>query len=227
MALLAFGCAAYLGYFLLADNINRVYYWPFDLSLQWFRPFGAVLNYSLPAHLPHFIIGVIFSLFYLELQSAQSKKPRSYKAIAEVTFWIASGLVSVLLSTNMEHWVQIPYGRYGLPIIPLLLAIIVLSAPFTSLALRLLESRLVYGAGVLSYGVYIYHYPVFSAIYQWMGARGMDPSLSPYLFGLSGVTITLSLAWISWVSVEKPAIGWVRRRQLKSQRDTEEERSRK
>lgn len=56
----------------------------------------------------------------------------------------------------------------------------------------------------ISYGVYIYAFPIQQAAAEWGLRRGWP--LSMYL--LTSLVMVLLLAWLSWIVVERPSIRW-------------------
>jgi len=54
----------------------------------------------------------------------------------------------------------------------------------------------------VSYGVYIYGYP----IQQLLTVAGASSVLAPILFALASLLLTLPFAWASWLRVERPAM---------------------
>jgi peptidoglycan/LPS O-acetylase OafA/YrhL len=73
--------------------------------------------------------------------------------------------------------------------------------------LRGLAWRPLAGAGIVSYGLYLWHLPVLLAVRE----AGLLPE--PFVPRLL-VVLTLSFlaAWLSWRLVERPAIAWSHRR---------------
>ncbi len=84
-----------------------------------------------------------------------------------------------------------------------------LGVPFTTFFLAHLGAHALRGRphADLSYGVYIYAFPVQQAITQISLARGWPLAVC---IGLS-LLVTLVLAAVSWFGVEKPCIAWTRR----------------
>jgi peptidoglycan/LPS O-acetylase OafA/YrhL len=58
--------------------------------------------------------------------------------------------------------------------------------------------------GTISYGVYLYHVPVFVTLGKSYGLPAGVPELAAWL--AAGVAITVALAWLSWRLVERPAM---------------------
>ena len=60
----------------------------------------------------------------------------------------------------------------------------------------------------LSYGVYIYAFPVQQAVTQWSLRHGWPLAACMAL----SLVLVLALAWVSWFRVERPCIEWAQRR---------------
>ena len=72
-----------------------------------------------------------------------------------------------------------------------------------------LASRPARNVGAVSYGLFLWHLPVFTAIYAVSGARVFTGGILPLL--VIGLPVSLLLAWLSHVAVERPAIRWAAR----------------
>ena len=66
-----------------------------------------------------------------------------------------------------------------------------------------LGSRPARNVGAVSYGLFLSHLPVFSAIYALTGATVFTGGILPLL--AVGLPISLFLAWLSHVAIERPA----------------------
>ena len=72
-----------------------------------------------------------------------------------------------------------------------------------------LASRPARSVGTVSYGLFLWHLPVFTALYAVTGARVFSGGILPLL--AVGLPVSLLLAWLSWVCVERPAMRWAAR----------------
>jgi peptidoglycan/LPS O-acetylase OafA/YrhL len=196
----------------LAVSVDKVVAWPGSPALTWVRPYGAVVTHSLLAHLPHFFIGVIGGGLMLYLKTEQSHPIETGDARYEIVFWISLGLVFILLATEVGEWIQVPFGRYGLPVVPLLLGAMILVTPFTLWAHRILDCRPLRILGSLSYGIYIYHLPVLGLVDRRMAESAMDAGEHWGYLAVISLALTLLAAVISYFLVERPALKLVRRK---------------
>jgi len=201
LSLVAYG----LNYWLIS-SIDKIILWPGSSTLTWIRPYGAVVTHSLLAHLPHFFIGVICGGLVLQLTTTRPESVDTDDWRFEVVFWLSCGLVFVLLTTELGDQVQIPYGRYGLPLVPLLLGAMILSTPLTLGARKILDSGPLRVLGTLSYGVYIFHLPVLRLVDRTMAESAMDAREHWAYLGIISLVLTLLAAMVSYYLVEKPAL---------------------
>ena len=208
LSLVAYG----LNYWLVS-SFDRVILWPGSATLTWIRPYGAVVTHSLLAHLPHFFIGAMAGALLLWLKSAQPRSFQSGSWRFEAVFWASFMGVFGLLATELGGYVQIPYGRYGLPVVPLLLGAMILCTPFTVIARSLLDSGPLRVLGTLSYGVYIFHLPVLRQVDRVMAESAMDAAEHWAYLGVISLVLTLLAATMSYYLVERPALRLAHRRQ--------------
>ena len=73
----------------------------------------------------------------------------------------------------------------------------------------LLQHRVARWLGTVSFGVFLWHLPVFSALYAVTGLDYFKGGFLPLL--IVGVPITLALAAASWYGVERPLVAWAHR----------------
>lgn len=196
----------------IVSAVERPVPWPWDPRLTWVRPHGAVLDYSLLAHLPHFLIGAAAGALFLEDERILPALSSWIARHAEPLFWISLALACVLLATGFEDRLTVPHGRYGLPVVPVLLATMILTAPRAAFASRCLESPPLRLLGLISYGVYIYHVPCQTLTDRLMLRHGLDATEHWATFATASLAVTILVATLSWVVVERPFLGMVRER---------------
>ena len=213
--ILLLSLAAYGLHYWLVSSMDKSIAWPGSTALIWIRPYGAVVTHSLLAHLPHFIVGVMCGGLLLHLRSAQPLAADAGDWRYEIIFWGSLGLILLLLATELGDWIQIPFGRYGLPLVPVLLGALVLSAPLTRIASQILDSSPLRILGTLSYGVYIYHLPVLRLVDHAMAESAMDAREHWASLGVISIALTLLAATVSYVLVERPALKLAHRKTQK------------
>jgi peptidoglycan/LPS O-acetylase OafA/YrhL len=174
--------------------INIPLIWPFGVSVE--SAAGQSLTYSLFAHLPHFLIGMFAASFY----------KHSTSKWAEAVFWISISLLFVVLATELDEWLQLDFGRYNFPFVPTLLGVIVFTAPQAKWARRFLEFSVLKWIGVISYGVYLFHYPIQKATLKAFEAINMDVSECVMLYLSITLLVTLLVSHIAYILVERPVM---------------------
>ncbi|MCX7869518.1 MAG: acyltransferase, partial [Terrimicrobiaceae bacterium] len=79
-----------------------------------------------------------------------------------------------------------------------------------SILARLLASRPLAFLGTLSYGLFIWHMLVASALAPWLDAWGLSIQAALLPRTLILLSASLLFAWLSWAAIERPSIGWAR-----------------
>jgi peptidoglycan/LPS O-acetylase OafA/YrhL/glycopeptide antibiotics resistance protein len=176
--------------------------WPFGVSVE--SAAGQSLTYSLFAHLPHFLIGLFAASFYRQNTSRW----------AEAVFWVSVGLVFALLATALDESLQLDFGRYNFPFVPVLLGLIVYTAPQAKWARYFLELSALKWLGVISYGVYIFHYPIQKATLRAFEAINIDASQQVLLYLFITLAATLLVSHFAYKLIERPIMSWFKRASL-------------
>ena len=70
-----------------------------------------------------------------------------------------------------------------------------------------LERRPLTTLGILSYGAYLWHFPVIYALRSWDAWPERLVSASAAVYAM-----TFAIAWVSWLALEQPVIRWAHRR---------------
>ncbi len=113
----------------------------------------------------------------------------------------AAGLVAVLYFALATQWDldALPLGLYtGLAVATAATILAVVSSPTSWLA-RGLAWRPLVGLGLVSYSLYVWHYPIFIVLLRrYRGTGG-----GPVLFAV-GVALAVLVAWVSYRFVERP-----------------------
>lgn len=173
--------------------------WPFGINVE--SPSGASLTYSLFAHLPHFLIGLFAASFY---KSELSKG--IFSGWFEAIFWLSTIAVFVVLATEFDETLQLAFGRYNFPFVPILLGLIVFSAPQTKWASRLLELTLLKWLGVISYGLYIFHYPIQNLVAKVFAKLSVNISEQVLSYALITLALTIMVSHLSFRLIERPVL---------------------
>lgn len=185
--------------------IKATVIWPFSLYIS--GPNSFVLTYSTLAHLSYFLIGLATAALFVRHRTAI--RHRSY--LADAVFFLCATGIFLILSTPLDDLLQAPTGHYNWPIVPILLAAMIFVVPRAQLARAILESRLVRWLGAISYGIYIYHYPIQKTLFRAFEHSSLPPADNWWLFALSSLVLTAILAAMSHYVFERPAMRWARR----------------
>ena len=204
--LFAVAAGAYTIQYGLMNSVTHTIPWPFAPWLTWVQPYGAVISHSLFAHFPHFLLGVAAGKLFLYLKANEVLNSKRMRRFSESSFWLCLALIVLMLGTGLEEKIQIPNGRYGLPIVPVLLAILILSAPVSRIARRCLDFFPLRVLGLISYGFYIYHFPCLHLTDRYMTGIGIDARTHWVLFGLISLALATAVASISYLAIEKPIL---------------------
>jgi peptidoglycan/LPS O-acetylase OafA/YrhL len=206
-----FGAVAILAYGLhcwLIHVVSHVVPWPYDPVLTWIRPNGAVLNHSVLANMPHFLMGVLMARLFLHVKQLDFSH-RKRQLICELLFWLCLMGTLVLLGSGWDRYGRLPNGAYGFPSVPFMLAVMIVTIPFTRMARFCMDSFILRTLGMISFGVYIIHMPVLIHLDHIMTQRGVDVIKQWPLFACATLAITCLLALVSYLVVERPCLRWM------------------
>jgi peptidoglycan/LPS O-acetylase OafA/YrhL len=207
---------AYLANYELNAYLLALNHWPLNLPLIWpfaigiSGPDSFVLTYSTLGHLTFFLTGIGAAWLFLQSGGlAVSQKPGFN---ADIFFWVSAVTLAVILSTPLDDVLQLPFGHYNWPIGPLLLAVMVFTAPRARTARAILDHGPIRWLGLVSYGVYIFHYPVLRVMQTAMGAVHLG--LTEYWLIFVGISFagTIVIASASYRLLETPIMQLARRR---------------
>lgn len=166
----------------------------------WLREQPTVATHSLLAHVPIFLLGLLTAVIYVNSDRARGG------VVLELSVWAAAIAVLVILSTPLADRLEMPYGRYVFPIVPLLIMWIVLAAPRTHLARAILEAPPLRSLGIISFGIYVYHYPAMELVDGIMRRGGVSVQDQPAMFGAGSMVVTLAVAAVSYILIEAPLL---------------------
>lgn len=203
--LLMFGLLAVCFYglhYLVVTSVDSTIMWPGGV-LVWVRLHGAVLSHSVLAHLPHFIIGIITGGLLLKGLTLGKLQTQYGRRTFDGIFVLSMSLIMMIMGTSLEYWIEVPMGRYDLPVLPLLLALVIFVIPFTRFSVRVFDARIMRHLGKISYGIYIWHFPILTWVDHEMAMRGIDAAEHwAYLLAFSWA-LTLLAANLSYYLLER------------------------
>jgi len=172
----------------------------------------------LPNFLDQFAIGMALAVLSVRLE-LDERVPRAVELLrrrdwipwlgAVVAFWAVStriGFTGELLQTVSRRMFLGRHELYTLVALGLVLPAIV-AVPGRGLAGRVLATRVLAFLGLVSYGVYLYHFAVLKQVDEWLG----DPMGGPLgvrlvVYGALGALGATLVASLSYYAVERPAL---------------------
>ena len=214
ITLTVFIVAWFLGYKLILEWMSPNFNWPLTFSLVW--PFGVnaasatspAMTYSLASHLPHFLLGTLFASQFIK------RKLHADKLLYDVLILLIVFSIFIILATPLDESFQLEFGRYNFPYIPLLLSALIFLVPSSKLTSKFLEFKFIRWLGVISYGVYIFHYPLQKVFKIMLEKLGVGVSEQWLLFGLLSLGATIVLASLSYRFIEQPIIRYFRSKKV-------------
>jgi peptidoglycan/LPS O-acetylase OafA/YrhL len=159
------------------------------------------LSTSLLPHLVEFGAGMTVAVLLhgrapLTRRQAGALAVMGIALVVANSWWHATGQST----KEVRSWVGDAPGIAGLAIV----LVVLVAGPWPA---RLLSRGPAKWLGSISYGVYLIHFPVI--VFLRMTERWPEDSLTREL--LKVMAITIPLATISWLCVERPAIRWAQR----------------
>lgn len=177
-------------------------------------------SHWLPARLDWFAAGLVLAV----LTTPTGARSRPGRVLADLAaapglcwlaagavFWIACTPVAggrglVTLSAQEMVTREVLYGLTAL-----LLLVPVVAGSRTAGAVRAgLRSRVAVLLGQVSYGVFLWHLPILVLLQRWLGLELFDFPFLPVLAAV--LVLTVVVATLSWVLVERPLLRLVDRR---------------
>jgi peptidoglycan/LPS O-acetylase OafA/YrhL len=161
--------------------------------ITWDATHGFWLYYATSSHCDGLLIGSLLAVV-LDRRPADAPAPRGSTAAG----WIGLAGLAVLIATLKIS--SAATFEFGLLLVAVCAALLVqhLATSSEGLLIRLLSFRPLVSVGVVSYGLYLYHFPIFKAVQQ----QGY-PHLKQHALEI-GLTVVVTV--FSWFVVEKPAL---------------------
>jgi|GEM_PF-73265 len=142
------------------------------------------------------------------------KRDRDFDRMAG---WALAGAVAVMfLFHRMGQPATLTAQPYVTPIFPALLAVALFAMHYGHTVHRVLDNRLFNFIATISFGLYLWHWPVMETIrllwepdFKFMGIRDFGHWLR-----LSAIVVSVAtlLASVSWYCVERPVLRWAQAR---------------
>jgi peptidoglycan/LPS O-acetylase OafA/YrhL len=167
------------------------------------RGMSMTFTKTLAAMLPYFAVGMLGALAV----HARAIGPRARRVLmagglalvlADATAKAAVPAYGLDVGASFSIWRDLPSGIGFATVIATVAA---------TPASRILGSRLLASLGAISYGFYLWHVPIL----LFMRGHGLLP-LDPVLGTLAALGPVVAVSALSWIALERPIIGWARRR---------------
>lgn len=160
-----------------------------------------VLTKSFFAYLPHFLMGTLAGWLYLVCDRKGILASSRY--FRWTAFWFLLVLIVGVLGARIAGYMELPYAVYHFPVTPVLVALLIISAAMGS-ASTFLESMPVRYFALLSYGIFVFHYPVINLSLRLLPRLNVDPHQHLFLTAVFALLVTTGIAALTYVCVEKP-----------------------
>ena len=169
----------------------------------------------LPARWPNFAVGMVLAEIVLQPTTRGAAAVRRLArdtagclVLAGAALLLATTTVAGPLTLGPVSGTQLSVRlALSTSVAGLLLAPLVLGRHDTYHTV--LGSPVASSVGTVSYGLFLWHLPVFAGLYAVTGVEVFTGGILPLL--ALGLPISLLLAWLSHVAVERPAMRWAAR----------------
>ncbi len=162
---------------------------------------GQVWELTFLAHADWFAAGMAVAILRIHYEDGLLKLPRFWRPAAWVT-----ALVFLLVAVSLYYRGALSYLEYQTPIAVscgLVLMLVVLADP-SSRMIRFLTHRAVFGLGLASYGLFLWHDPIVRAFRDWGLTLSGQTGFVANLGLVAAVSVVLSAA--TYLYVERPAL---------------------
>ncbi|MCC9601466.1 acyltransferase [Stieleria sp. JC731] len=157
-----------------------------------------IWEHSLIAHLPIFALGAVSSWF-----SQHQSASRCQSRLTNAFFCCAIVMLIVILGSPLAEQLEERLGRYGYPVVPGLLAIVLIAATRDCWAKMILSNRVLVGIGTISYTIYLVHLPVIGFAKRLLMATTLFDN-SPLFLATIAFSVSCLIGLVFTVMVEDP-----------------------
>lgn len=174
-----------------------------DSSVPWLPLWER--SFFTHAHL--FALGMLLAVLVADVQAGRVRLPNRWRPAAAGTLLLVSvATVWLAANTGLPERVEVCLVAFCCA---LLLALTVLARPGQSRLVKVLDSRPLIWAGLVSYSVYLWHMPVIDLIRE----HSLNANTTGLAFAwnlLLVASVTAGLAYLTYRYVEKPALARTR-----------------
>jgi peptidoglycan/LPS O-acetylase OafA/YrhL len=159
----------------------------------WDATQGGWIYYATTSHCDGLLLGSLLAVV-LDRRPADAAAPRG----SMVAAWVGvAGLAAFMLMSRIDGGATYEYGLFAVAICTVLV-VQHLALSDSGLLVRILSFRPLVVIGMVSYGLYLYHFPVFMAVQHQGYSHIVQHSLE--------ISLSVALTVFSWFVVEKPAL---------------------
>ena len=154
------------------------------------------IYYGTDTRVAELLFGVLLAIWWSGRQRTNDTTHQRQRAIIDALG--LGALVAMFIAWNRIPEASHNLARGGLPLYAAATTLIIYAATRPGLTTRILSASWLRWAGFLSYGLYLYHWPIF----LWLSPERTGLTIWP-LFALR-MTITIAIAYVSWRFLEIP-----------------------
>ena len=166
-----------------------------------------VISHNALSLFPHFLVGVYAARLYLSSAKARAPRPRLLFDFLSVACLALIFLVDLPRAIPMVWRLQTLGFEYQWPYFHLLVGLLLVALPRSSVVGPFLEGRFLKWTAKLSFGIYIWHFPILTRLDGLFGKRMPYPWNTLLLYPATYLLAYLA-AGLSYSLVEGPALAW-------------------